>query len=355
MCTALTYKTIDDYNFLARTMDFSFQLDAEPVFIPRDYTFNSHIENESFTSKYSFIGAGKDMEGYAFADGLNEKGFGIAALYFEKNAKFSNRKNNKKTNVASDELVTWALGNISSVNDFEDKIKTINIVGVINKTIGSLLPLHWIISDNTGTTKCLEITSNGVALYDNSVGVMTNSPNFPWHLTNLSHYNELQPTEPSEKKYADYLSIPDGPGNGLMGLPGDYSAASRFIRASVIRQYISKVKGPELGLNAIIHILNAVDIPKGIKITNSEKQTSDYTQYKGVMNLTNLSYYMLSYDSFLPRKVTLDKKLILQKEPIVFSKIHDYNILDSFDKLKGIVSNGIDLSNLETILSKLQK
>lgn len=355
MCTAITFKTMDNFNFLARTMDFSFQLDAEPVYIPKNYTFNSHVKDEKFVSKYSFIGSGRDMHGYLFADGLNEKGFGIATLYFEENAKFSSRKNPKKLNIASDELVSWALGNISSVKEFENEINNLNIMGVKNEILGKILPLHWIISDKTGETKCLEITSDGVNLYENRVGVMTNSPKFTWHLTNLSHFNGLQPNEPSEKQYGNFKTISDGPGNGLMGMPGDYTSASRFIRASVLKQYTSGVKGPEKGLNAVIHILNSVDIPKGVKITNTKNNTSDFTQYKGIMDLTNLSYYMLSYDSFLPHKVTLDEKMMKKNEPVVLPIVPDYQILDSLDILNQLVPNGVDWSNLKTIISTLKK
>lgn len=355
MCTAITFKTMDDFNFLARTMDFSFQLDAEPVYIPKNYTFNSHVKDEHFKSKYSFIGAGRDMHGYLFADGLNEQGFGIATLYFEENAKFSSRKNSKKLNIASDELVSWALGNISSVKEFENKIIDLNIMGVKNEILGKILPLHWIISDKTGETKCLEITSDGVNLYENKVGVMTNSPKFPWHLTNLGHFNGLQPNEPSEKQYGDFKTVSDGPGIGLMGMPGDYTSASRFIRAAVLKQYTSGINGPEKGLNAVIHILNSVDIPKGVKITDTKKNISDFTQYKGIMNLTSLTYYMLSYDSFFPHKVTLDEEMMKKNEPVVIPIVPDYQILDSFDTLNKLVPNGVDWANLKTIISTSKK
>lgn len=351
MCTSITFETDDKIKFLARTMDFSFPLHAEPIFIPREHKFDSHVESTSFDTKYAFIGAGRDMGGYLFADGVNEKGFGIATLYFESNAVYSSRKSAKKLNIAPDEMVSWALGNVSSVNEFEKKLVDINIMNAKNGILKQVLPLHWIVSDYTGNTKVLEITSSGVNLYDNPVGVMTNSPTFPWHLTNLSHYSSLQPSEYKPKKYGTYTPASDGPGNGLMGLPGDYTAASRFVRASVLRQYSSRVEGEYAGLNSVMHILNSVDIPKGVKITNTKDETSDFTQYKSAIDLTNKTYYMLPYSGNIPRKISLTDKLIEKNEPVVFPILPDKKLMEIFDHLSDLVPGNIDWATALQVLS----
>ncbi|MBS0953585.1 choloylglycine hydrolase family protein [Lactiplantibacillus plantarum] len=350
MCTAVTFSTDDDLKFLARTMDFSFELNAKPIFIPKDFTFNSHIEDSSFKTMFGFVGAGRDVNGYIFADGLNAHGFGIATLYFEGNAHYGRKKKNF-LNLAPEELVSWALGNVKSVSDFTDKIKQINIVSKKNSIIDAVVPLHWIVSDSTGATKCLEITESGIHLYDNQVGVMTNSPEFPWHLTNLSHYNNLQPTEYSPKKYGSFEREPDGPGTGLAGLPGDYTATSRFIRTSVLKEYISNVKGEYQGVNEIQHLLNTVDIPKGVKITNSKNNTADYTQYKGIMDLTNKVYYMIPYDNVVPKRVNLDADLLSKTEPVEFNIEND----EQLSKLVNLLSKKLDVNaDFDKVLSLLQ-
>lgn len=333
MCTAITFTTKDELRFLARTMDFSFQLGAKPIFIPRKYVFKSQVEAESFSGEYGFIGAGKDMGGYLFADGLNEKGFGIATLYFENNAKYSDEKKAQQINITPDELVSWALGNVSSVQDFCEKISNVNIMAIKNRVLNKVLPLHWIVSDISGNAKVLEITKYGTRLYNNSVGVMTNSPDFPWHLTNLSHYSSLQPSEYAPKKYGNYSSVYDGPGNGLMGLPGDYTASSRFVRAAVLGEYSTEVTGDHDGVNSIIHILNSVDIPKGVKIVDDEKSVSDFTQYKGIMDLTNKIYYMVLYEGNFPHRFALTDKLLRHNKPVVLPIIDEnkiYNVVDEF-------------------------
>ncbi|KRL01160.1 choloylglycine hydrolase family protein [Liquorilactobacillus capillatus] len=316
MCTAVTFLTNDNIHFLARTMDFSFELEARPVFIPRNHKFNSLVAGTKFATKYGFIGAGRDIDGFIFADGFNEKGFSIASLYFEKNAKYSTVTKKDSLNISSTDLVSWALGNIESVAEFEERYHELNIVEVINPLLQVNVPLHWIISDKTGATGVLEITKKGANFYRNQVGVMTNSPEFSWHMTNLNHYANLQPTEFEQKKYGDYVTVSDGPGSGALGLPGDFTSASRFIRTSFLRQYSSRTKGVKNGVIAVLHILNSVDIPKGVKIT--PKNVSDYTQYKGIMDLNNLTYYLMPYEDSALTKVDLTKQLLEQAKVITF-------------------------------------
>lgn len=346
----MTLETMDKIKFLSRTMDFSFELDAKPIFIPRNFSFDSHVSGSNFKSEYAFIGAGRDMKGYLFADGVNEKGFAIATLYFEENASFSKNKHSSKFNLAPEELVSWALGNVESVEDFSEKIKNLNIVALKNEVIGEVIPLHWIVSDDLGVTKCLEITKNGIHLYDNPVGVMTNSPEFPWHLTNLSHQNQFQPEEFSEKKYGSLENKSDGPGTGLLGLPGDFTAASRFLRTVVLKQYSTKVTGVYEGVNAVVHILNTVDIPKGVKVTNKKKDIADYTQYKGIMDISHRTYYMMPYDGFMPHKVALTDDLLKQTDPVEFDIDYDKKVSNLIE----VVSSGNGSLDLQK-LSKLSK
>jgi choloylglycine hydrolase len=316
MCTAITFTTDEDINFLARTMDFSFELDASLVYVPRNHGFNSLVPGTKFSTKYGFLGAGKDVDGYIFADGLNEKGFSIASLYFEKNAKYNKKPDPRLLNISSTDVVSWALGNISSVTEFEQKYQKLNIVDVINPLLQVNVPLHWIVSDKSGNTGVLEITKEGPKFYHNLVGTMTNSPSFSWHMDNLNHYTNLQPIEFEQKKYGDYVTVTDGPGSGALGLPGDYTSASRFVRAAFLREYSNHEGGAKEGLTSILHILNSVDIPKGVKIT--QKGVSDYTQYKGIMDLNNLNYYLMRYNDTELTRVRLTDKLLNQSKVKVF-------------------------------------
>lgn len=316
MCTSLTYSSQNGSHFLARTMDFAINLQARPTFIPRHYHFNLAFDPSGFKTKYSFIGSSRFVENYILSDGFNELGFGIAALYFETKAKYSEKPEPSKINFESSELVAWALGNITSVNDFKEKLSTINFVHSKIKFLQVNVPLHWIISDKSGKTSVLEVTDSGYHLYDNEVGIMTNSPDFNWHLDNLSHYNHLQPSETESKIYGNYVAKLDGPGFGAFGLPGDFTSTSRFIRTAFIKSYVEPAINTYEGIMNINRILDSVNIPKGIKINS--QGLSDYTQYIAIMDLTNNKYYFKTYDSLSFMEFSLSKELTEQKNVINF-------------------------------------
>lgn len=141
MCTSFTYSSQDGGHFLARTMDFAINLEAKPIFIPRHYHFDLQFDQSGFETKYSFIGASRFVENYIFSDGFNEQGFGIAVLYFDPKAKYSKTPKSSKLNFEASELVAWALGNISSVEDFSDILPSIHLVDSKNKflQIGAIL------------------------------------------------------------------------------------------------------------------------------------------------------------------------------------------------------------------------
>lgn len=300
MCTSIFYETKDHTHFLARTLDFSQEMNLTPVVVESGHHFNSLAMSDGFDSKYRFLGAGaKDT----FADGFNEKGLGIASLYFNENAVYSKEKKNGAINLAAPELIAWVLGNVASVAEFKQVSAKINVCQIENEFVHGVMPLHWIMYDRAGESLVLEITKSGMHMYDNPVGVMTNSPAFPWQLTNLSHYSNLQPNDFEPKKYGDYQIISDGPGNGALGLPGDYTSTSRFVRTAFLRQYTYQAETAHDGLIALDHILNNVDIPRGVKV--GANKLADYTQYKGFMDLDNLTYYYLPYNALSFTKVSL--------------------------------------------------
>ena len=310
MCTAVTFTDKKSHHYLARTMDFSFELDTRVVSIPKNHVFDSLVSDVSFKTEHAFLAAGQEIEGYgySFGDGFNEKGFAIASLYFEKYAKYSATPIAGKTNLASTDLVAWALGNAESVDEFAQKISDINIVDIVNPVIMKEVPLHWIVTDSSGNDGVLEITESGVHFYHNLVGVMTNPPEFPWHMENLNHYNNLQPTDFGSKTYGDFTTFWDGPGSGTRGLPGDYTSISRFVRAAYVRQYSER----ENGLVALSHILNSVDIPKGVK--KKPDGLSDYTQYRMMIDLSGRCCYFRRYRDAASAKYCLDASSDLVEE-----------------------------------------
>ncbi|MGY3765153.1 choloylglycine hydrolase family protein [Vagococcus vulneris] len=310
MCTSINLKTKDNINFLARTMDFSFELDANPVYIPKGYQFKSDVKSgTTITSTYSFVGAGRKLKDYVFADGVNEKGIGCCALYFSDLAVYADHDDTAKMNLAPHEVVFWALSSIGSLDELEEKVSQINIVNEASPFLGFVTPLHWIFSDENGRSIILEVMNNSVHFYEDVTNVFTNSPEYTWHLTNLKHFSYLQTTSRPIGNFGAYKPGSDGAGSGLLGMPGDYTSESRFVRSAFMREHIEETTGTEQGLNAIFHILATCDIPKGVK--KHDNGALDYTQYKAAMDLTNRDYYMMDYYDSCPAKISLaelDKK-----------------------------------------------
>lgn len=313
MCTSVMYKNAKGKWFLARTMDFSFELGGRPVVIPRNFHFKSDAQATGFDTKLGFTGAGRDLNGYILVDGVNEVGVGAATLYFDGLAKFADQTDENKTNLAPHEVINWILGNVTSVDDLKAKISDVNIVAVANDLFKMVVPLHWIVADKSGACVVLEQDENSMKVMDDPVKVMTNSPDFQWHLKNLNNYVQLKPTSHSSKSYGDFESDAYGLGSGALGLPGDYTSVSRFVRAAFIRENTEKADTEAGSINALTHILNSVEIPKGVKADN--EGGCDYSQYRGYMSLDEGAYYMQPYDDQTITRVVLTPELLNASEP----------------------------------------
>lgn len=317
MCTSLTLTTVDKLTFLARTMDFSFELEAQPVFIPREHLFKSDVNNNThFSGPFSFIGAGRQLGEYFFADGVNEKGIGICALYFSNHAMYEESPKDDSVNIAPHEFVPWVLANVSSLDDLPNQLKDLTIVSAKNKLLNLVTPLHWIISDQHNQSLIIEITQSGTHLYENKARVMTNSPEYPWHLEHLDHFAYVQTTPRPIMNFDKHRSISDGAGSGLMGIPGDYTSQSRFLRTAYLAQTIDTPLGSDEAVNTLQHILASADIPKGVKQQSNGEP--DYTQYKSMMNLSLLDYYFIPYHDTCPVKINLAEAMLKFDKPYVF-------------------------------------
>lgn len=314
MCTSLTYRTADDQYWLARTMDFQLELGGQPIAIPRNFSFKG-VFNSEFTITYGFVGTGANMDGYVFVDGVNEQGLAVAALYFSNEAGYQQEPVAGKLNLASFEVLSWLLGTHKDVADVHEHLDEIAVVNYEHPMIQDNVPLHWIITDRSGNCRVLEVQADGFHWYDDTVGVMTNSPNFAWHQQNLSNYIQVHNGPQPERKFNDFTAQEVGPGSGMIGIPGDYTSVSRFVRAAYTRQYTEQVVD-ELALNTVNHMLEPFDIPKGVK---QQGDGFDYTQYRAYMQLSNATYYYQAYGSTTINAVHLTEDLLNKAETTEFS------------------------------------
>jgi Penicillin V acylase and related amidases len=323
MCTSLTYQNSRGDHFLARTMDFAFELNGQPMFMPRNFTVQG--DAGEFTTQYGFIGAGRKIGHEMFVDGVNEHGLGVAALYFPANAHYVQHADADKQGIAPHDFTAWALGNAASVEDLRQLVQEIQLVDVPVALLKITTPLHFIVSDPTGDTAVLEATNKDLQLLDDPVGVMTNSPDLGWHLQNLSAYGTLTAEERPLHDYQGYQLKTQGPGTGAFGLPGDYTSPSRFIRTVFAKHFSQPTPDIPSTLNLLQHLLDGVTIPKGVKLKADGE--SDYTQYRGYMSLEERAYYMEPYDNAeLQRVVLTDDMLANCHEPINYALAHQPHI-----------------------------
>ncbi|HDR4882866.1 TPA: choloylglycine hydrolase [Bacillus cereus] len=294
MCTSLTLQTKNFQHLFGRTMDFTLDMNQEVIIIPRRYQWNN-ITGETIRAKKAVVGMGINFGGRVMmADGVNETGMTCATLYFPGFATYSNHIDSNKTNVAPFDFVTWSLTQFNSVEEVRKSIDNIAFIDVPLPVLGITPPLHWILADKSGACIVLEPTADGIKVYDNPIGVMTNSPEFSWHLQNLRQYIGLksQPFAPTE--WGDVLLSAFGQGSGSMGLPGDFTPPSRFVRAAYGKQNIQGIENEEEGISAIFHILSNCEVPKGAVIT--EDGILDNTIYTSAMCMESGTYYYHTYD-----------------------------------------------------------
>ncbi|MFC6181777.1 choloylglycine hydrolase family protein [Lactiplantibacillus daowaiensis] len=316
MCTSLTFQTTGGDQFLARTMDFGFELGGRPVVMPRQQHFSSVTTAAEFDTPYSFVGTGRNLNGYIFVDGVNEYGVSAAALYFSGQAHYPTEPVAGKLNLAPHEVLMWLLGNVKSAQELGDRLNEIAIVEAAAPLLNIVVPLHWIISDRSGATYVLEQEADGMHYMVNPVGVMTNTPDFNWHLKNLSNYLQLQPGPHVDRQYGDLTVKPFGPGTGAMGMPGDYTSPSRFVRTVFMRQYTDAVATDAEAVNALSHLLNSVEIPKGVKL--QADGSSDYTQYRAYMSMHEPAFYIQPYADQTITRVGLTPELMVASQPTEF-------------------------------------
>lgn len=315
MCTSITLKTNDRLNMLARTMDFAFILEPELIFIPRKHPLVFELNLPEQSVKYALMGIGQQQETFAFTDGVNEAGLACATLYFPGYAQYSEAIISDKTNLASYEVVGWLLSNFSTIDEVKSAISQLNIVNTPAKLFGIVTPLHWIVTDKNGNTIVIEPMESGLVIHDNPLGIMSNSPDFNWHLTNIRNYIGINPFKIETLKLNGLTFAPFGNGARTIGLPGDYTPPSRFIRALFGKEAINELENEDEGIKAAFHILASVDIPKGSVITD---EGVDYTQYTACMVCNTGTYYVKTYDNNQITRACLFDEDLDAKEPKIW-------------------------------------
>lgn len=291
MCTAATYKTNDFY--FGRTLDYEFSYGDEVVITPRNYAFSFRRAGVMKTH-YAMIGMAYVAGDYPlYYDAVNEKGLGIAGLNFVGNAVY-NGEVQGADNIAQFELIPWILGQCASVGEAKELLSRLNIVNIQFSAELPLAQLHWIIADKEGAIT-VESVSDGLKIYDNPAGVLTNNPPFDEQMFNLNNYMHLSSKTP-ENLFSEKLPLKNySRGMGALGLPGDLSSQSRFVRVAFVKMNSLSGSSEEESVSQFFHILGSVDQQRGCCNVGEEKY--EITIYTSCCNADKGIYYYTTYDN----------------------------------------------------------
>lgn len=322
MCTAVTLQSLPGAAYLGRSMDFSYLLQPHFYFVPRNYRWTDAITHKDIRNSYSFMGIGQELDGVlGFFDGVNEHGFAAAALYFAGYAKYDDAamRNASATQVASYDFLTYILGHCASVEDLLTQMDDIHIIGVSDPLTQTVAPLHWIAEDRTGNCVVLELTDRGAEMFHNSIGVLANSPDFRWHMTNLRNYMDTSPRQMEKAAWGGVQLMPFGQGGGTVSLPGGYTSPERFVRAAYLKTHIPAPENTEAAVISFFQIMKSVSIPQGAVVT--VRDTNDYTQYTAFIDLRTRKYFFNTYENLQTKKVAFPIALALSATIVDLGRI----------------------------------
>lgn len=316
MCTAISYKTKDHY--FGRNLDIEMSYHEEIVITPRNYPLPFR-QKETLTEHYAMIGMATVVNGYPlYYEATNEQGLSMAGLNFPGNAHYYDLKD-KSDNIAPFELIPWILCQCKTVSDVLKRAKTLNIAKIPFSPKYPLTPLHWLISDKDSSI-VLESTKDGLQIYENPSGVLTNNPPFPYHMQNLEAYQHLTTGDAPGQDTAPELY---SRGSGAVGLPGDYSSKSRFVKAVFVKANAVTSDNECDSIGQFFHILDAVSMPRGCVEVNG---AYEITVYSCCCNTDKGIYYYTTYGNRQITAVNMHNTNLKSDRIAVFPLVKDQNI-----------------------------
>lgn len=291
MCTAVCYR--NNTSYFGRNLDLDRGYGERVVITPRNYEIKMRCEKD-ITSHYAMIGMACVADDFPlYFEATNEKGLSIAGLNFPENAVYYDFAE-EKYNVTPFEFIPWILAQCSCVDEVKALIDKMNLVNINFSEKLPLSPLHWMISDKEQSI-VVEPLADGLKIYDDPFEVLTNNPPFDFHRTNVSNYMGLSVGSASSQFKDDIPMKNYSLGMGAIGLPGDFSSASRFVRALFVKENSVSDNDEKSNVNQFFHILNSVAMPKGCVLT---EQGFEYTRYSSCCNVERGIYYYITYDDF---------------------------------------------------------
>lgn len=324
MCTAVSV-TIKD-NYFGRNLDYEHGFGEKITITPRKYPFNFRNGN-ALENHYAIIGMALPRNNYPlYFDASNEMGLSAAGLNFPGNAHYMDKANGED-NIASFEFIPWVLGQCKSVLEAEKIIGKINITDEAFDEKMQPSPLHWLIADKIKAIT-VEQTKGGIRVFENPTGVLTNNPPFDIQMFNLNNFLSVTAEEP-KNLFSDKLKLkPYSRGLGGLGLPGDLSSMSRFVKACFTK--LNSVYGntEQEIISQFFHILYSVyqqkgcaRVAEGFEIThytsccNTDKGIYYYTTYNNsAINAVDIYKENLDGNQLITYDLVMTQKINIQNE-----------------------------------------
>ncbi|MBQ9133719.1 MAG: choloylglycine hydrolase [Clostridia bacterium] len=321
MCTAITYRTRDHY--FGRTLDLEFSYNETVTVTPRNYPF-AFRTLPTLAAHYAIIGMATVADGYPlYYEATNEHGLSMAGLNFPGNAHYFPPRESKD-NVTPFEFIPWILGQCRTLAEARTRLDRINLCDIAFSAEFPLSPLHWIIADRDSAIT-VESVAEGLRIYENPVGVLTNNPRFDYHMTHLCDYLNLTHLPP-ENRFADGIElVAYSRGMGAMGLPGDLSSASRFVRAAFVKLNAVSDESEEESVCQFFHILGAVEQQRGCAQMPDGRY--EITVYTSCCNTDRGIYYYTTYGNSRITAVDMHKEDLTATAPVSYPLIKTAQIL----------------------------
>ncbi|MCH9756296.1 MAG: choloylglycine hydrolase family protein [Gammaproteobacteria bacterium] len=314
-CTHFRLIAKDNSVVIGRSMEFGPNLKTEIYTVHRGTTFDSQTPDGKpgmhWETKHGYLA----LNGFHLfpVSGINEQGLSFDLLYFPGLAQYETYNASTASKAMPYyQIADYLLGNFSNTDEIKQALPTLNVYAKPLEHAGQsvVFPVHYVVTDKNGKSIAIEYVDGKLNVYDNTTGILTNSPSYPWQTTNLNNYVNLSPHAPDPIIKDGVTYNATGQGGGAVGLPGDYTPPSRFIRTAYLVSTAKRTDDALTTVNLAEHILNNVDIPygaiRGPKGSNAPDDV-DFTQWVVIKDLTHHTLYFRSYADLSLQKIEMDK------------------------------------------------
>lgn len=323
-CTDFRVISKDGACVIGRSMEFGLNLQSQVVATPRETTFNTEAPDGkpglSWKSRYGYVYLNA-LNTLLVTDGMNEAGLSFEYLYLPGYTQYQSISTEQDNRALPYYLLgNWVLANFKSVDEVRAAIKEIRVFqqAIPGLSANTVFPVHAIIHDASGKEIIVEFVKGEMKIYD-GLGVTTNAPSYEWQVNNLKNYLQLSPYTPEPIKSGGFTFSSNGQGSGMLGLPGDQSPPSRFVKTATYLKYALPVNNASEAVTLAEHILNSVDIPLGISRAKEKNapDSYDYTQWVVIKDLQNKVLYYRTYKNQTFYSVSLKELDFSPKAPIL--------------------------------------